>query len=46
MAPFAKLRLDCLLLHFLNARNADFSFKSATKLRPQMVYKLNEKSMI
>jgi hypothetical protein len=28
------------------ARNDDFSFKSATKLRPQMVYELNEKSTI
>ena len=28
------------------ARNDDFSFKSATKLGPQMVYELNEKSTI
>ena len=27
-------------------RNHDFSFKSATKLTPQMVYELNEKSTI
>jgi hypothetical protein len=27
-------------------QNHDFSFKSATKLRPQMVYELNEKSTI
>jgi hypothetical protein len=27
-------------------RNDDFSFKSATKLRPQIVYELNEKSTI
>jgi hypothetical protein len=27
-------------------RNADFPFKSATKMRSQMVYELNEKSTI
>jgi hypothetical protein len=27
---------------FPNAENADFSFKSATKFGPQMVYELNE----
>jgi len=29
-----------------NARKPNFSFKSATKLGPQMVYELNEKSTI
>jgi len=28
------------------ARNEDFSFKSATKVGPQMVYESNDKSMI
>jgi hypothetical protein len=28
------------------AKNDDFSFKSATKFGPQMVYELNEKSTI
>ena len=31
---------------FPNAKHANFSFKSATKMRSQMVYELSEKSTI
>jgi len=43
---FFQLNRRLFAAPFPDAENADFSFKSATKMRSQMVYELNERSTI